>query len=73
MSRFTRTYLVDIVDAEEYYGVWRTWEIPAPSKDEARAIAQARLDRLSRRRLFGLLAPRAKGSFVVNGFVRHKR
>ena len=73
MSNFTRTYLIDIVDAEEYYGVWKTWEIQAETKDEARAIAQARLERHCRRRLFGLLRPRAKGSFVVGHYVRHRR
>ena len=73
MSNFTRTYLVDVVDAEEYYGVWETWEIPALTKDEARGIAQARLEQLCQRRLFGLLAPRAKGSFVVGHHIRHKR
>ena len=72
MSKHTRMYLVDIVDADEYYGVWKTWEIQASTKDEARAIAQARLERLFRRRLFGYLAPRAKGSFVVGHHIRHR-
>ena len=72
MSNFTRTYLVDIVNAEEYYGVWKTWEIQAETKDEARAIAQTRLERHCRRRLFGYFAPRAKGSFVVGYHIRHR-
>ena len=72
MSNFTRTYLVDVVNAEEYYGVWKTWEIQAPNKIVARDVAQGRLERLYRRRFLGLLAPRAKGSFVVGERIRHK-
>ena len=72
MQSLSRIYLIDIIDADEYNGVWETWEIPASRKIEARAIAQARLERLYRRRLFGLLAPRAKGSFVVSSHIRHK-
>lgn len=72
MRSHTRIYLVDIVDAEAHYGVWETWEIPAPSKDDARQVAEARLARLCRRRLFGLLGPRAKGSFVVARHIRHR-
>ena len=72
MRSYTRIFLVDVVDAEEEYGVWETWEIPASGKIEARDVAQARLERLCRRRLFGLLAPRAKGSFVVSSHIRHK-
>ena len=73
MSKCTRTYLVDVVDAEAYYGVWETWEIQAPNKDAARTVAQERLERQCRRRHFGLLPPRAKGSFVVGHHIRHRR
>lgn len=72
MPSSTRIFLIDIVDAEQWNGVWQTWEIQASSKVEARDVAQARLERLYRRRCFGFLAPRAKGSFVVGQYVRHK-
>lgn len=37
-------YLVDIADTDLRMGVWETWEIDAVDEDEARSIAEGRLD-----------------------------